>query len=114
MAKDDYQVIVYQILSYLYNCLKKGIDIEPDYLIANGKLFNINSNYWRFIIYNLHKDGLIDGISLVYTWGDKYPHINDLTNIGITPKGIQFLTDNSFIQKSKELLKDVKGIIPFV
>ena len=36
MAKDDYQVIVYQILSYLYNCLKKGIDIEPDYLIANG------------------------------------------------------------------------------
>ena len=23
MAKDDYQVIVYQILAYLYNCLKK-------------------------------------------------------------------------------------------
>ena len=28
MAKDDYHVIVYQILAYLYQCLKKGKKIE--------------------------------------------------------------------------------------
>ena len=28
MAKDDYHVIVYQMLSYMYQCLKKGIAME--------------------------------------------------------------------------------------
>lgn len=113
MAKEDYQVIVYQILAYLYNCLKKGIDIDTDYLIAQGKLFSINEQYWRFILYNLYNDGLIEGITSNKVWGEKYPLISDLENIGITPLGIQYLTDNSFMEKAKELLKDAKAIIPF-
>lgn len=28
MAKDDYHVIVYQILAYLYQCLKKGEQVN--------------------------------------------------------------------------------------
>ena len=40
MAKDDYHVIVYQILSYLYECLKNGKDINPKLLQANSTLFN--------------------------------------------------------------------------
>ena len=114
MAKDDYHVIVYQILAYLYNCLKKDIKIETKYLEAQGELFNINTQYWQFIMYNLYADGLIDGITLTKTWGEKYPLISELENIGVTPKGIQFLTDNSFISKAAEMLKDAKSIIPFV
>lgn len=114
MTKDDYEVIVYQILAYLYNCLKKDIKIETKYLEPQGKLFIINTQYWQFIIYNLYNDALIDGISLTKVWGDKYPLISELEDIGITPKGIQFLTDNSFINKATEMLKDAKSIIPFV
>lgn len=114
MAKDDYHVIVYQILAYLYNCLKKGIKVETKYLDAQGELFNINTQYWQFIMYNLYADGLIDGITTTKIWGGKYPVISELENIGVTPKGIQFLTDNSFISKAAEMLKDAKSIIPFV
>ena len=28
MAKDDYYVIVYQILAYLYRCLKEGENVD--------------------------------------------------------------------------------------
>lgn len=106
MARDDYGVIVYQILSYLYNCLKKDIKVDKSYLEPQGKLYNINTNYWTFIIYNLVKDGYIEGVTLTNVWGEDYPVISDIENMRITPKGIEYLTDNSFIQKAKELLKD--------
>lgn len=114
MAKDDYQVIVYQILSYLYNCLKKDIEVNPEYLKAQGEVFNINEKYWRFILFNLSVEGYIEGIQLTQVWGEKYPKISQLENIGITPTGIQYLTDDSFINQVKEILKDTKAIIPFV
>lgn len=47
-------------------------------------------------------------------WGEKYPTISDIEQVEITPKGIEYLTENSFIHKAKELLKDTKAIIPFV
>jgi hypothetical protein len=28
MAKNDYYVLVYRVLMYLYNCLKKGEDVD--------------------------------------------------------------------------------------
>ena len=28
MAANDYHVIVYQILAYLYSCLKDGVDVD--------------------------------------------------------------------------------------
>lgn len=114
MAKDDYQVIVYQVLAYLYQCLKKDIEIEEKYLVSQGKLFNINSSYWSFIMSNLVEDGLVKGPTLKKVWGMKYPLIENLEDISITPKGIQYLTDNAFIKKATEVLKDTKAIIPFV
>lgn len=114
MARDDYEVIIYQILSYLYNCLKKDIKEDKSYLEPQGKLYNINTNYWTFIIYNLVKDGYIKGVTLTNVWGEDYPIISDIENMRITPKGIEYLTNNSFIQKAKELLKDTKAIIPFI
>ncbi len=46
MAKDDYHVIVYQILAYLYKCLKNGIAADPEDLLP-GKLYDINPVYWE-------------------------------------------------------------------
>ena len=36
MVKDDYHVIVYKILAYLYSCLKKGENPEKEYLLCDG------------------------------------------------------------------------------
>ena len=62
MAKDDYHVIVYQILSYLYQCLKKGEPIDGDKLNYGSELLRINRSYWAYVIYNMHRMGLIEGI----------------------------------------------------
>lgn len=111
MAKDDYYVIVYQILSYLYQCLKQGKDADPEELKPR-KLFDINERYWLYIIEHMQSEGLIEGF-------EKKEYINnqvayDLENIQITPEGIGYLLDNNFISKAKEFLKDAKSIIPFV
>ena len=100
MAKDDYPVLVYQILSYLYQCLKTGKEINP--------------RYWAYILYNLQKYSLVEGITFADIDNLRYPHPLNWENCMITPMGIEYLTDNSFLSKAKEFLKDTKAIVPFV
>lgn len=50
MAKDDYHVIVYQILAYLYTCLKTDEAVDPALLQHDSKMMDINRNYWVYII----------------------------------------------------------------
>lgn len=115
MAKDDYHVIVYQILSYLYQCLKKGIPVKGSNLsYEESEFFNINKGYWSYIMVNMHRAGWIEGITLTRAWGEEYPIISDLDSCRITPEGIEYLCDNSFMEKAKQFLKDVKEITPFV
>ena len=49
MAQNDYFVIVYRVLKYLYDCLKKGEKPEAEYLVAST--YNIPENYWIYIVY---------------------------------------------------------------
>ena len=42
MAKDDYFVIVYQILAYLYRKLKDGEPVDPDMLHHDSSILKIN------------------------------------------------------------------------
>ena len=51
MARDDYHVIVYQILAYLYQCLKKGNPVDIS-MLKPGSLFlkELNEHYWAYII----------------------------------------------------------------
>jgi len=46
MAKDDYYVIVYNILAYLYIQLKNGEKVNPGLLKADCNYLNINESYW--------------------------------------------------------------------
>ena len=117
MAKDDYHVIVYQILAYLYNCLKKGKAVESQKLSADSVYFRVNKQqlnqlYWAYIIYHLQKSELIEGVILEEIDNVQYPYPINLINCMITPKGIEYLMDNSFIAKAKEIAKDVLSIVP--
>ena len=113
MAKDDYHVIVYQILAYLYVQLKAGQPVDAKMLMPDSKYLGVNEKYWTYIMRNLINDGLINGPCITKPWnGDVI--IDDLEDIEITPRGIEYLCDNSFINKAKEFLKDVKAIVPFI
>ena len=116
MAKNDYHVIVYQILAYLYQCLKSGKDIDPkmigidrDYFAVNQSL---NKRYWAYILYNMQRSGLIEGV--IFSNFDNQPYQIPINwnNCMITPQGIEYLTDNSFIAKAKSFLQDINAILP--
>jgi hypothetical protein len=102
MAKDDYFVLVYKILSYLYDLLKKGIMPDPKMLCHDSPLFNINinENYWTYIMDNLQKQGLISGLIITNIWGGG-KIISDLGNCQITPNGITYLSENNSLKKVK-------------
>lgn len=113
MAKDDYYVIVYKILAYLYSQLKKGKPIEPEMLKHDGMLFQINKLYWVYIMQNMLDQGFIRGIAQPHA-GEGYYIEGQLADCEITPKGIDYLCDNSLVERAKQFLKDVKDITPFI
>ena len=113
MAKDDYHVIVYQILAYLYTQLKSGDAVDADLLKHDGPYLGINERYWQFIMINMLNQGFVTGYTIKKTWGESVI-ISDLDNAQITPAGIEYLCDNSFLKKAKQFLKDTKAIVPFI
>lgn len=112
MARDDYHVIVYQILSYLYLKLKEGKPVDAELLKPESNYIKINERYWLYIMENLYRYGFITGITITKPFGGERI-INNLENCEITPAGIEYLCDNSFLEKAKQFLKDVKAIVPF-
>ena len=113
MAKDDYHVIVYQILSYLYTQLKSGESVDADLLKHDSMYLGINERYWQYIIVNMLDQGLIVGPAVEKAWG-KDVMISGLEDTQITPAGIEYLCDNSFLKKTVKFLKETKAIVPFM
>ncbi len=113
MAGDDYHVIAYQILAYLYTRLKAGGSVDGRMISADSKYLKINERYWEYVIVNLSNQGLISGVSITRTFGGDVI-IDNLDCAQITPIGIEYLCDNSFMEKAKKLLIDIKAIVPFV
>lgn len=113
MARDDYHVIVYQILAYLYVKLKAGETIDPEMLKPESQYLRINERYWLYVMENLYKSGYIEGIVFTKAFGG-VRFVNNLECCEITPKGIEFLCDNSFMRKAISFLKEAKAIVPFV
>ena len=113
MARDDYHVIVYQILAYLYTQLKNGDPVDADMLKNDSPILGINEKYWVYIMENLARSGYIEGLQITSPWG-KDTIISLLDECQITPLGIEYLCDNSFLKKAAEFLKDVKAIVPFI
>lgn len=110
MAKDDYFVIIYQVLKYLYSQLKKGE--KPDGQELTATFYCVPENYWGYIIVSLLNEGYISGINPTPTKDGLY--IGDMSEVLITPKGIQYLFENSLFEKAKKTLKDVKDMTPLI
>ena len=106
MAKDDYFVIVCKILCYLYDCLKSGKTVDVNYLSCKEKQFNVNESYWKYIIENIAKEGYVRGVIVHYMDNETFVHYDE--RIQITPKGIEYLQENSTMKRLLALLKTSK------
>lgn len=109
MAKNDYFVVVYNILAYLYRCLKNGEKVDALKISVNGQYCQgINEEYWKYIIENLYVSGFINKI-IVDRYDDEFNAIS-LDNCQITPLGIEYLMENSMLEKAKKCAKTVAEV----
>lgn len=108
MAKDDFFVIAYRILAYLYACMKSG-EIPDEDMISHERL-KIPQRYWNSIVGNLWKAGYIEGVKPFSPIGGETLYVP--MGMAITVRGIEYLQSNSTMEKAKTFLKDLKEIIP--
>lgn len=117
MASNDYFVIVYYILKYLYECMKKGITPNEEVLNLSKYKVRLNDEYVKTIYKNIYKDAYIDGLEIISVprLGSDECHefIRNYKNITITSKGIEFLSENSMMAKAKEFIKDFGNLLPW-
>lgn len=92
MSKDDYDVIVFKILVYLYAVLKRKVIFEEKaFYHAIGE---INNRYLVDVLNFMQEEGLISGLVFVKAWGNENILCNDLINLKITVQGIHYLEEN--------------------
>ena len=112
MSKDDFHVIAYRILKYLYETFKQGELADLEQLSYTA--LEINERYFNMIMLELLKNGFIEGVDEVSSLGSLKPQIRINRSIHITLQGIEYLTDNSTIAKAKRFLQDVKSVLPSI
>lgn len=112
MAQDDMHVVMCKILSYLYWCLRNGVEPEQRHYAHDGDVLSIPYAYWAAIIRELVANGHVRGFAIVETWGGD--SIVNATSPAITMAGVEFLSENSMMRKALKFLQDAKSAPPFV
>lgn len=114
MVKNDYHVIVYYILSYLYHCLKMGEDPQAETISLSNYPAEIPESYGDFIYMELARQGCISGA----VWGQvpvagkgRVKVLKSLAGVQITAEGIDYLENNSTMVKTWEKLKEGGGLL---
>ncbi len=110
MAKNDMEVIMYKILRYLYECLKNGKEAKLEDFTWKSKMFDIPQSYWCKIIITLVRKGYITGFQVIDNTKDA-PTVQTDRPFEITFEGVQFLEENSRMQKAKEYCAETFNVI---
>ncbi len=111
MAKDDYNVVVFKILTYLYACLKKKALFEDNVFRQIIDKQQVADEYLADILHIMTEEGLIVGLVFTKAWGHTYILANDYHDMEITASGIEYMHENSAMEKVKHILKDSTGLI---
>ena len=98
MVKDDFFVIAYRMLSYLYACMKAGE--TPDVSELSYERFKIQEKYLEDIVMMLFRSGYMEG------------DFCDGGKLSITMRGIEFIQFNYLMENAKNFLKTSKEFVP--
>ena len=110
MAQNDMYVVMYKILAYLYDCMKRGV--EPEDARWSAQALGIPASYWTSIVEELVGHGFVAGVNV-----DHFINGEALvTPIGprVTMEGVAFAQENSMMGKAKAFLQDAKAAVPFI
>ena len=117
MAKDDYFFLVCKLLRYLYKCLKNNLRADWSIVAPNSKDFPVCEEYFTYILSHLLADGYIEGLVEVRQIGGSI-QFKETSGLKITPKGIEYLEENSKMKKVIEIagsaIEIAANIIPSI
>ena len=111
MAKDDYDVIVYRILVYLYGCLKHKIIYKEETFRASVRKHVDSEEYFAHIVRMMQEEELIEGLAFTKAWGGDVILLSGMNEARITAKGIHYLEENSKMNKVGQMLKESADLI---
>lgn len=99
---------IYKILRLLDK--NKGRE-DFDYALISAQAMKIGFEEWEQLMIEMQVNGLIRGLVTNQTLSDKFPHLVEPIRPVITLKGMEYLSENSFMSKAKEALRMVGDII---
>ena len=112
MGADDMHVVMYKVLAYLYDCMKRGEEPRKSRLAPGGDVAGpIPQSYWDEIMAQLADRVLVRGVSVI--WEDNSPTVV-LARPTVTLEGVEFLQDNSMMRRALKFLRETKSALPFV
>lgn len=106
MAQNDMYVVMYKILCYLYDCMKK--DKEPDSEFGYVAL-GIPERYWTDIMHELFRKHFISGVMVVPCGADVKIV---LQRPRVTMEGVAFMQENTMMSKARDFLVTTKSMLP--
>ena len=112
MAKDDYDYIVFKILTYLYTCLKRQNSFDETVFRNMVITKKVNEGYMTDILRMMENEGLIEGLTFARAWGSEYVVANELEVVKITSEGIRYVLNNDKMKQIKQsILEGTPGAI---
>lgn len=103
MASDDFEVIAYKILAYLYKCLKGGKQVD---IASLRELVGCNETYFAAVVRSLQSKGLVEGFCIDGASGVVIdsPSLAAMHDPAITMDGAVYVSENSRMRKAKGFL----------
>lgn len=98
---DNFKVIYKILRSLEKNMGNEKFDIET----ISAERMNISFERWEQLLILMQDDGYIKGLVLSSGLSSTYRHITEPIRPQITIKGLEYLAENSLMEKAKEALK---------
>lgn len=104
MASDDFEVLAFKILSYLYRCMKNGKKAD---IAALRQLVGCNEAYFGAVVRSLQSKGYVEGFAFDGFSGVVIdsPSLAAMSDPAITMDGAIFVSENSRMRKAKDFAR---------
>ena len=97
MKSNSYARVAFKILNYLNGCYENGLDASGDKL--NARMLDISDQQFYQTMKMLSDDGYVKDVRFRNV-------LNRPRNWHITSQGIQYLEENSLMQKAYKVVKE--------
>ena len=100
--------LIYRILKYL----QMSLDIEePDFTPISADALEMTQAKWSRIMKMLDDEGYISGLNIIKINNAPFPFVKFTKSTTLTLKGLEYLEENSMMQKAAKIAKGVMEAI---